>query len=265
MGKLDGKTAVVTGAGSGLGRAMTLRYISEGAHVLAADIIEDGLRETARLVAEIGADAAERLATRALDVTDETAVAATVEDTQTRWGSLDIMVANAGIGAPAPIALLDLVDWERVLRVDLTGVFLCAKHAFRALTTNGRGGVILAMASVAGLEGAAGLGAYGPSKAGVIQLMKTVALEGARYNIRANAICPIWINTPMVQKFVAGMPAGPEAGMERLRQSVPIGRVGAPEDVAAVAAFLASDEASFLTGMAFPVDGGHTAGSLFGG
>jgi NAD(P)-dependent dehydrogenase (short-subunit alcohol dehydrogenase family) len=265
MGRLDGKVAIVTGGGSGLGRAMTLRYLSEGACVLAADINEAGARETVRLGGEQGGDAGERVVARMLDVTDEDAVAAAVEETVTRWGKLDIMVANAGIGWPAPIALLELAQWESVLKVDLTGVFLCAKHAFRALRKNGdSGGVILATASVAGMEGTPNLGAYGPAKAGVIQLMKTVALEGARYNIRANAICPVWINTPMVQAFVAGMPAGPEAGMERLRESVPLGRVGAPEDVAAVAAFLASDDAAFLTGMTFPVDGGHTAGSLFG-
>ncbi|HEU0026112.1 MAG TPA: SDR family NAD(P)-dependent oxidoreductase [Ktedonobacterales bacterium] len=264
MGRLDGKVAIVTGGGSGLGRAITLRYAREGARVLAADINEAGARETARLAAEIGEDAGERVAARALDVTDEDGVAAAVEEAVKRWGRLDIMMANAGIGWPGPIALLDLENWERVLRVNLTGVFLSAKHAFRAMRKNESGGVILATASVAGLEGTPGLGAYGPAKAGVIQLVKTLALEGARYNIRANAICPVWIDTPMVQAFVTLMPGGPELGMERLRQSVPLGRVGAPEDVAAVAAFLASDDAAFMTGTAVPVDGGHTAGASAG-
>ncbi len=263
MGRLDGRTAIVTGAGSGLGRAITLRYVREGARVLAADINEEGARETARLVAEIGGDAGEQIAVRALDVTDEEGVAATVEDAVARWGKLDVMMANAGIGWPGTIAALELADWERVLRIDLTGVFLCAKHAFRAMRKSG-GGVILATASVAGMEGTPGLGAYGAAKAGVIQLVKTVALEGARFNIRSNAICPVWVNTPLVEAFVSGMSVGPEQGMERLRKAVPLGRVGAPEDIAGVAAFLASDDASFMTGAAVPVDGGHTAGGIGG-
>ena len=150
---------------------------------------------------------------------------------------------------------LSLDDWRRVLDVNLTGVFLCAKYAFRAMQEAG-GGVILATASVAGLEGTPNLGAYGPAKAGVIQLIKTIALEGARHNIRANALCPVWTTTPLVDALVAN---NPERGMERLRRMVPLGRLGQPEDVANVAAFLVSDEASFLTGVAMPIDGGHTA------
>ncbi len=254
MTRLEGKVAIVTGGGSGLGRAIALRYASEGARVVAADLNEAGAQETARLA---GAQGAGEVVARALDVTDEGAVAASVDAALAQWGKLDVLVANAGIGVPVPIAMLDLADWERVLKVNLTGVFLCAKYAFRAMRDSG--GVILAMASVAGMEGTPNLGAYGPSKAAVIQLVKTLALEGAHYNIRANALCPVWINTPMVDAFVAGM-GDRERGLELLRSSVPLGRIGQPEDVAAVAAFLASDDASFLSGIAVPIDGGHTAG-----
>lgn len=254
MTQLNGKIAIVTGGGSGLGRAMALRFARDGARVIAADLNEAGAQETARLATEQGASA-EQVVARALDVTNEQACSALVDATLAEHGKLDVMVANAGIGTFGPIAKLSLADWQRVLDVNLTGVFLCAKYAFRAMQEAG-GGVILATASVAGLEGTPNLGAYGPAKAGVIQLVKTIALEGARHNIRANALCPVWTTTPLVDALVAD---NPERGMERLRRMVPLGRLGQPEDVASVAAYLASDEASFISGIAMPIDGGHTA------
>ncbi len=257
MTRLDGKVAIVTGGGSGLGRAITLRYAGEGARVIAADINETGAQETARLAREQGASERQVVA-RALDVTDEQACAAAVDAALLEWGKLDVMVANAGIGTFAPIARLDLADWRRVMEVNVTGVFLCAKYAFRAMQDTG--GVILATASVAGMEGTPNLGAYGPSKAAVIQLVKTLALEGARYNIRANALCPVWSQTPLIDALVAGIGGDPKRGLERLSRFVPLGRLGQPTDVAAVAAFLASDDAAFLSGIAVPIDGGHTAG-----
>ncbi|HEX8995826.1 MAG TPA: SDR family oxidoreductase [Ktedonobacterales bacterium] len=256
MTRLDGKVAIVTGGGSGLGRAIALRYASEGARVIAADLNEAGAQETARLAGEKGNGAGQVIA-RKLDVTNEQACAAIVDETLAQWGKLDVMVANAGIGTFGPIAKLDLTDWQSVLNVNLTGVFLCAKYAFRAMQDSG--GVILATASVAGMEGTPNLGAYGPSKAAVIQLIKTIALEGARHNIRANALCPVWTNTPLIDALVSGAP-DPQRGRERLSRIVPLGRLGQPEDVAAVAAFLASDDAAFLSGIAVPIDGGHTAG-----
>jgi NAD(P)-dependent dehydrogenase (short-subunit alcohol dehydrogenase family) len=123
-----------------------------------------------------------------------------------------------------------------------------------------KGGSLLVMSSVAGLEGTPGLGAYGAAKAGVLQLMKTLALEGARFGIRANAICPIWTDTPMVEAFVKTMGVGEQAGRERLVRDIPLGRLAAPSDVANACLYLASDEAAFLTGVTLPVDGGHSAG-----
>ncbi len=254
MTQLNGKIAIVTGGGSGLGRAMALRFAHDGARVIAADLNEAGAQETARLATEQGASA-DQVVASALDVTNEQACSALVDATLAEHGKLDVMVANAGIGTFGPIAKLSLADWQRVLDVNLTGVFLCAKYAFRAMQEAG-GGVILATASVAGLEGTPNLGAYGPAKAGVIQLVKTIALEGARHNIRANALCPVWTTTPLGDALVAD---NPERGMERLRRMVPLGRLGQPEDVASVAAYLASDEASFISGIAMPIDGGHTA------
>jgi NAD(P)-dependent dehydrogenase (short-subunit alcohol dehydrogenase family) len=138
---------------------------------------------------------------------------------------------------------------------------LCAKHAIRAMATRG-GGSILVMGSVAGLQGTPMLGAYGPSKAAVLQLVKTLALEGARVNIRANALCPVWTETPMVDAFLGGLGVPSGDGRTRLLADIPLGRFGKPEDVASAAVFLASDEASFLTGTVLPVDGGQTAGRV---
>jgi NAD(P)-dependent dehydrogenase (short-subunit alcohol dehydrogenase family) len=253
MGRLTGKTAIITGAGSGLGRAMASRFVAEGASVLCADINEAGAQQTVEM---IGTDPALAVA-RHLDVTNEAQVTTVVADVVERWGKLDIMVANAGIGAPGPIAGLDLEDWNRVIAVNLTGVFLCAKRAFQVMTE--KGGVILATSSVAGLHGTPMLGAYGPTKAAVVQLVKTLALEGARFKIRANALCPVWIQTPMVEAFVSGFGSSPEEMLKRLIANIPLGRIGAPEDVANAALFLVSDEAAFITGVALPIDGGHMA------
>lgn len=258
MGRLTGKVAIITGGGAGLGRAMALRFIEEDARVVIGDVSEGALRETTDLVARMGAEDA--LLARRMDVTSEedcrAAVAAAVE----HWGRLDIFCANAGIGGAdkklGPIAELEQADWERILAVNLTGVFLSTKHAFRAMRDTG--GAIVITASVAGLHGTPGLGAYGPSKAAVIQLMQTLALEGARYRIRANALCPIWTQTAMVDEFVNAFGAT-EQVRQRLVSSIPLGRIGEPLDVANAALYLASDEATFISGVALPVDGAHMA------
>ncbi len=258
MGRLQDKVAVITGAGSGLGRAMARRFVAEGARVLVTDLSEASGRET---VALIGAPE-DTVAFQRVNVTVEADCESAVSDAVGRWGRLDVLVANAGIGAPGYISTLDREDWDRVLAVNLTGPFLCAKHAFRAMQQYG--GSILITASVAGLGGTPRLGAYGPSKAGAIQLMQTLALEGARFNIRANALCPVWTETPMVDAFIGDMGGGigrqgAEAARERLISDIPLGRLGSPDDVASAAVYLASDEATFVSGVAFPIDGAHGA------
>ena len=253
MPRLEGRVAVITGGGSGLGRAMAQRFVAEGASVLVADFNEDGGKATVEMIGDN-----EHAAFQQCNVTSEDDCERVVAEAVSRWGKLDIMVANAGIGAPGPIATLDKAAWDAVIAVNLTGVFLCAKHAFRAMRDHG--GVILGTASVAGLEGTPALGPYGASKAGVVQLMGTVALEGARHGIRANALCPVWTQTPMVDAFVAGSRAPDDEARARLISGIPLGRLGDPSDVASAAVYLASDEASFITGVAFRIDGGHLAG-----
>ncbi|HWE61129.1 MAG TPA: SDR family oxidoreductase [Chloroflexota bacterium] len=253
MARLAGKVAIITGGGSGLGRAMAERFVAEGASVLVADINEEAGQATVAALGE------QHAAFQRVDVANEDDCAAAVAAARERWGRLDVMVANAGIGTFGFISRLPKEQWDRVLAVNLTGVFLCAKHAFGVMQESG-GGVILATASVAGLRGTPGLGAYGPAKAGVIQLVKTLALEGARFKIRANALCPVWTQTPLVDAFVSGSrSAGPDEMRARLIAGIPLGRLGTPDDVAAAALYLASDEASFITGVAFPIDGGSMA------
>lgn len=254
---LQNKVAVITGASSGLGRAIALRYAAEGASLILADINEEGGQQTLALLPEAARANARFIK---VDVTQEAEVEAAVALALSSFGQLDIMVANAGIGAPGFIAALSKEDFERVVAVNLTGVFLCAKHAFRAMKA--KGGVILTMASVAGLQGTLKLGGYGPSKAAVIQLTQTLALEGAHFNIRANALAPVWTESPMVDGFVKSLRAGHEAGVKRLTADIPLGRLGKPEEVAAAATFLASDQASFITGIVLPIDGGHLAGRV---
>ncbi len=255
MGRLDGKVALVTGASSGLGRAAALRFVREGARVVLGDLDSAGGAQT---LAELSPELRPNAFFQTLDVSREEDCQAAVDAAVQRWGQLDIALANAGIGAPGFLAVLSRADWDRVLAVNLTGVFLTTRCAFRAMRA--KGGSLLVMSSVAGLEGTPSLGAYGASKAGVLQLMKTLALEGARFGIRANAICPAWTDTPMVDAFIKTMGLTPEAGRERLLKDIPLGRLATPSDVANACLYLASDEASFITGMTLPVDGGHTAG-----
>jgi len=260
MGRLAGKVALITGASSGLGRAAALRFVREGARVVLGDIDEVGGAETlAAFPAELRANGL----FQRLDVSREEDCQAAVDTALQRWGQLDVALANAGIGAPGPLAALSLGDWERVLAVNLTGVFLTTRCAFRAMQR--RGGSLLVMSSVAGLEGTPSLGAYGASKAAVLQLVKTLALEGARFGIRANAICPVWTDTPLVEAFLKLTGLGREAGLARLLKDIPLGRLATAEDVANACLYLASDEAAFVTGVTLPVDGGHTAGRTSAG
>ena len=258
--KLKDKVAIITGAASGIGKATAIVFGREGARVMCADINADGAEKTARQIADTGGEAASVYA----DVAQEADVQDMVAQTATRWGRLDVLYNNAGIGIGLPVTQMPVDEWDRLININLRGVFLGCKHAIPEMLKNG-GGAIVNTASDAGLRGSAFLSAYCASKGGVVLLTKSLAVEWAAHGIRVNCVCPGVIQTPILDPFVqeaqqmTGMSA--EDVWRRLAAIHPLGRVGQPEEVGRAVAFLASDEASFITGVALPVDGGLEAGA----
>ncbi|HWD42988.1 MAG TPA: SDR family oxidoreductase [Actinomycetota bacterium] len=250
-GSLEGKVALVTGAGSGIGRAAALAFAREGAKVVVADVAADGGKETVRLIEQAGGAA---LFVEG-DVSASASAEAIVRTAVDHYGRLDCAYNNAGIeGAQAPIAEATEDNWDRVLSINLKGVWLCMKHELAHMAAHG-GGAIVNTASVAGLVGFPGISAYCASKGGVVMLTKTAALEYATQGIRVNAVCPGVIRTPMIDRFLGGS-AEAEAEFVALE---PVERMGTPEEVAEAVVWLCSDAASFVTGHAMPVDGGLVA------
>ncbi len=244
-GTMQDKVALVTGGGSGLGRACALAFAAEGADVVVADVNADGGAETIGLIER----PSEFLK---VDVTEPDEVAGMVERTVERFGRLDCAVNNAGTTGPgAPTADYSLEDWERTLALNLTSVFLCLKHEIPAMVANG-GGAIVNMASGAGLVGFAGLPAYVASKHGVVGLTRAAALEYVKAGVRVNAVCPGSTRTPMLEGFMGG----DERIEKMMTASVPLGRLGRPEEIAQAVVWLCSDAASFVVGHAMAVDGG---------
>jgi NAD(P)-dependent dehydrogenase (short-subunit alcohol dehydrogenase family) len=250
---LSDRVALVTGAGSGIGRATALAFARAGACVAAADINLAAAEQTAALIRAANADAH----ALACDVASESQVAQLISDTVRRFGRLDYAHNNAGIGAP-PAALheADLASFERVLKVNLVGVWLCLKYEARYMLEHG-GGAIVNTASLAGLIGFPMNVAYSASKHAVVGLTRTAALEYARAGIRVNAVCPAFVHTPMVDQLV--QLGGPRMSLERLASMQPMGRLGTPEEVAEAVVWLCSDNAAFITGHCLPLDGGTTA------
>jgi len=244
---LEGKVAVVTGAGSGIGAAIARLFADEGAKVVLGDIA-DGASSLSNELADGGFE----VAFQRVDVIDEISVAALMRTAVTRFGRLDILVANAGIPErKSPIHELDLADWRQVIDVDLTGVAICNKFAAGAMLATG-GGAIVNMASILGLVGQENSNAYSAAKAAVINLTRSVALTYARRGIRANCVSPGYVDTPLLAKL-------PEATRQTMLVRQPIGRLARPEEIAQVVAFLASDRASIITGACINADGGYTA------
>jgi meso-butanediol dehydrogenase/(S,S)-butanediol dehydrogenase/diacetyl reductase len=245
--RFSGKTIVITGGASGIGLASVRRFYKEGANVVVADINADQAKAVA---AETGKD---RCAGRAVDVADYEQVKALMEFAAATYGGIDILFNNAGVGSLGTAPDMSLDDWHRVINIDLTGIFYGCKAAIPLLRKRG-GGSIINTASASGLAGDFGFGAYNAAKGGVVNYTRTLAIDHARENIRVNAICPGPIDTAII----AGIKHMPEIHAQWV-ECVPMGRFGAPDEIASVAAFLASDDASFLTGASIPVDGGMMA------
>ncbi|MFN8529231.1 MAG: SDR family oxidoreductase [Anaerolineae bacterium] len=252
MALLQGKIALVTGAASGIGRATALSFAREGASVIVSDMNAEGGSETVRLIMAAGGQAF----FHAADVSKADQVEALIHAAITHYGRLDCAFNNAGIGGElSPLHEKTEEEWDRVLSVNLKGVWLCMKYEIPAMLAAG-GGAIVNMASVAGLNGFRMGAAYSASKHGVIGLTKTAALELARKNIRVNAVSPYFTDTPMVQKMVDAAPIMKEATVS----GSPMRRLGDVEETAAAVVWLCSDQASYITGHALPIDGGYTAG-----
>jgi len=250
-GKLEGRVAIVTAGGAGIGAATARRFAKEGAAVVIADL--SGTR--ARAVTDEIKAAGGRAAFIKMDAADPEAIQATIKLALDSYGRLDILFNNAGMAEVALLHDTTLESWNRVMAVTLTSTFLGIKYAVPIMRKQG-GGVIINTASISGMQGDYGMASYNAAKAGVINLTRAAALENAKYKIRINCVCPGGINTR-----VAEVLGGDRADEFRRNMGAmhPIGRMGEPEEIANTVTFLASDEASFITGASFVVDGGVTA------
>lgn len=247
--QLNGKTAIVTGGVSGIGLAVAETLAASGARISVWDLKQEAVDATVAALRSQGAEAVGI----ALDVTDEAAVEAAVQRTVTELGGVHIAVKNAGIGGPAASSGDYPIDgWKRVVDVNLTSVFLCQRAQIQAMRAAGSGGSIINMASILGQVGYAGSTAYAAAKHGVVGLTQTAAWEHAADGIRINAVGPGVINTPLLEKMDAKVRATLE-GRHALK------RLGSPQEVAALVAWLASDDASFATGAYYAIDGGYLA------
>ena len=245
-GRFEGKVALVTGGGSGIGRASAVTFAKEGAKVVVADVDVEAGKETVQMITKNGGDA---IFVRA-DVSKEAEVETLINKTVETYGRLDCAFNSAGIEANwAGIVECTEEDWDRVIDINLKGTWMCMKYEIPQMVKCG-GDAIVNASSIAGLVGFPGITPYVASKHGVVGLTKAVALEYAKNGIRINAICPAAVQTPMFERTFSG---------DRKPAAVPMGRVAAPEEVAEVVLWLCSDGASFVTGHPMSVDGGYVA------
>jgi NAD(P)-dependent dehydrogenase (short-subunit alcohol dehydrogenase family) len=250
-GRLQNRVAIVTGGASGIGKATAELFVKEGAKVIIGDLASSKGAEVAQ---QIGASF------MATDVRESKQIEALVKSATTRFGRLDVMYNNAGIGPAGPLLQFSEEDYHRTIAVDLDSVFWGLKHAGAVMVAQGRGAIV-STASVAGVSGSPGLSAYNAAKHGVVGLTRNAALEFARFGVRVNCVCPGVIETPLVMDNFAGF----EGARKMLDGLHPMGRMGQPVEIAKAVLFLASDDSSFVTGHALVVDGGMMAGPFTGG
>jgi NAD(P)-dependent dehydrogenase (short-subunit alcohol dehydrogenase family) len=251
--RLQGKVAIVTGGGSGIGRAIALAYGREGAKVAVLGRRSEALEAVLKELAQCGAQGVAVVC----DVTQSKNARDSVQEVEKAMGKVDILVNNAGVLSVSTAETISEQDWDRVIETNLKGPFLMSRAALPAFRRAG-GGAIVNIASVLGLVAMKDRAAYCASKGGVVLLTKAMALDHAHENVRVNCICPAIVETELVKGLFSGSVAGQKAREARI-SSLPLGRFGKPDDVAELAVFLASDESSWMTGTAIPVDGGLSA------
>ena len=252
--RLAGKSALITGAASGIGRETAQRFAEEGAAVVCVDLDGAG---AARVAHAIGGKGGTALSVPA-DLTDADEVRGMADEALSARGAIDILVNNAGVSILGGVAELTEAAWQREIDTNLASVYRVSKALWPHFVAAG-GGAILSTASIAGATAVTQGAAYVASKAGLIMLTRCMALDGADSGIRANCICPGWVDTPLFDGFLAQQPE-PETARERAARRTPLGRIGTPRDIADGFVYLASDEASWITGTALVIDGGLTAG-----
>jgi NAD(P)-dependent dehydrogenase (short-subunit alcohol dehydrogenase family) len=251
-GILEGKVALITGAGSGIGRATSRIFAREGAKLVLADVVEDGGQQTLASITDSGGEAV----FIRTDVSKESDVAAAIAKVVSTYGRLDCAFNNAGIEGKGGLTHeCTRENWDRVIAINLTGVWLCMKAEIDQLMKQGKGGAIVNTSSGAGLAGVRGMPAYVAAKHGVAGLTRAAAIEYGRHGIRVNAVCPGPIRTPMMTRLLGERPNAEE----RFARGGPLKRLGEPEEIGESVAWLCSDHASYVTGLPMPVDGGFMA------